>query len=231
MEGWQIGLIVMMAVGVAVILFGALWDRARTQRREREMLSPPARTIPEFHPETPAPHYLSELAARRTTPASEEALDEATRGRLREAVDTAEPVAAGYAGPDFVTDSPTGWAVLRRPRVLVCGQAVATIRELLPALESVQLSQHPLVIVAPDFEPAVLSTLKVNRLRHLIDILAIRAPGGVRDAIIDRCGGAPVEWSDLRAGYLPEAAYGSIGWWISDARHSWLLGEDATPVT
>ena len=65
MDPWTIGLIVLVIAGLGAIIFGALWDRGRNKQRAAEMLAPPARTIPQFHPDAPAPHYLSDLQARR----------------------------------------------------------------------------------------------------------------------------------------------------------------------
>ena len=65
MEPWIIGLIALVAVGLGVIIYGALHDRARNRRRAAEMLAPPPRTIPHFRTDSPAPHYLSDLQARR----------------------------------------------------------------------------------------------------------------------------------------------------------------------
>src|SRR3712207_2383432 len=64
-DAWTVGLVVLVVVGLGVILFGALWDRAANRRRAAEMLAPPQRVIPGFHPDAPAPRYLSELQARR----------------------------------------------------------------------------------------------------------------------------------------------------------------------
>ena len=64
-DPWSIGLIVLIIAGLAAIILGALWDRRRNKQRAAEMLAPPARTIPQFHPDAPAPHYLSDLQARR----------------------------------------------------------------------------------------------------------------------------------------------------------------------
>ena len=68
MEGWQLGLIAVLVIGVAAIVFGAVRDRRINERRRREMLAPPERSIPKFSPDAPTPNYLSELQARRPPP-------------------------------------------------------------------------------------------------------------------------------------------------------------------
>ena len=55
MEPWIIGLIALVVVGLGVIVFGALHDRARNRRRAAEMLAPPPRTIPQFKARRPRP--------------------------------------------------------------------------------------------------------------------------------------------------------------------------------
>ena len=58
-------------------------------------------------------------------------------------------VDAGYASRDFITDSSSAWAVLDRPAVLACGDAIESFRELISTLEKLILSKTPLVVVAP----------------------------------------------------------------------------------
>ncbi len=65
LDPWTLGLVAVVVLGLALIAYGALHDRARNRRAREEMLSPPKREIPQFRPDTPAPQYLSELQARR----------------------------------------------------------------------------------------------------------------------------------------------------------------------
>ena len=60
-----LGLIAIIVLGLAAIVFGAIRDRRLNERRRREMLAPPQRDIPRFSPDTPQPAYLSELQAHR----------------------------------------------------------------------------------------------------------------------------------------------------------------------
>ena len=62
MDWWGIGLIV--AAGVAVVVYGYVDDRRKTRERDAAMLAPPKRDIPRFQPMAEAPAYLSELQAR-----------------------------------------------------------------------------------------------------------------------------------------------------------------------
>ena len=106
-DAWQIGLIVLIIAGLGLVVFGALWDRARNRRRAAEMLAPPPRTIPQFRPDAPAPHYLSDLQARRPRADAEPtALTPEHRESIRREITGAQTVTirAGYASRDFVTD-------------------------------------------------------------------------------------------------------------------------------
>lgn len=217
---------VLVVVGLAVIVFGALWDRARNRRRAEEMLSPPERTIPQFRPDAPAPQYLSELQARRP-PTSEappaRAADERTtlQRRLR---DGAHPlISRGYASTAFVTDPDDGWAVLDAPAVLVCADPVTSIRELLGLLERTALSTTPLVVVAPSMAPEVLSTLEVNHVQRRLRLLVVLAADQERAVVAEACLATPAERSDRQAGYLPPTVLGRCDRWVSTARDSHVL--------
>ena len=137
-------MIVLIIAGLAAIVLGALWDRRRNKQRAAEMLAPPARTIPQFHPDAPAPHYLSDLQARRR-PEKAESTDLSDSERASITQQLADPrtvtVDTGYASRDFVTDSSSAWAVLDRPAVLVCGDAIESFRELISTLEDADLEQ------------------------------------------------------------------------------------------
>ena len=179
MEPWIIGLIALVAVGLGVIVFGALHDRARNRRRAAEMLAPPQRTIPHFRPDSPAPHYLSELQARRPPPEAEPtdltaAQREVITAQLSDP--TTITIRAGYASKDFATDRSSGWAVLESPRVLVCADPVTSMRELLTVLEKLIISNTPVVLIAPAIVDEVRATLEVNKIRQLIQVVAVTAP-------------------------------------------------------
>ena len=175
MDAWQIGLIVVIVAGFGLIIFGAFWDRSRNRKRAAEMLAPPKREIPHFRPDAPAPHYLSDLQARRAPEdgaSTELSADERSALKVRIAESDIVTIKTGYASKDFVTDKASGWAVLDHPRVLVCGDPVDTVRELLPVLEPMIMSKMPLVIVAPRLADEVRATLEVNQIRQTMGLLA-----------------------------------------------------------
>jgi len=227
-DPWIFGPIAVVVVGLAVIVFGALWDRNRNQRAAAKMLAPPARQIPQFNPDSPAPTYLSDLQARRlpdTAPATE--LSKAEREMLaRELRDPATTkVDAGYVSKDFVTDPESSWAVLDDPRVLVCSDPIESTRELLTIVEKMILSRTSLVIVAPSLADEVRGTLEVNQIRQTMRVLAIGAPReSDRNAIARTTGAQLVSRSDLQAGYVPLDQLGTCRRWVSTAKSSFLLG-------
>jgi hypothetical protein len=227
-DAWTLGLVVLVVVGLGVILFGALWDRARNRRRAEEMLAPPERVIPHFRPDTPAPQYLSELQARRApTTTAGPALSTSERAELGRLLEerVGVTIRTGYASSDFVTDPASGWAVLDEPAVLVCADPVASIRELLGVLERMVLSQTPLVVVAPELAPEVIATLEVNRIqRRLALVVVVAADDEERAAVARACGATPTDRSDRQAGYLPPTVLGRCDRWVSTARTSHVLG-------
>jgi chaperonin GroEL len=83
----------------------------------------------------------------------------------------------GYLSPYFVTNSEKMEAELEKPYVLIYDKKIATMKDLLPILEKVAQSGHPLLIVAEDIDGEALTTLVVNKIRGSLKIAAIKAPG------------------------------------------------------
>ena len=228
MDPWSVGLAALVAVGLVAIVFGALYDRRRNQRRAQQMLAPPSRPIPRFRADAPPPQYLSELQARRPTTGAvtEGALTAEQRAQLTEqlAADPGSAVPAGYASADFVTDRASGWAVLDDPVVCLCGDAVTSSRELLGLLERVILSRTPLVLVAPEVARDVLSTLEVNRIQQRLSVVVVLLPDAAdRDRVAELCGAQRSQRADRQAGYLPPSELGRCDRWVSTVRSSHVL--------
>ncbi|GAA2000761.1 chaperonin GroEL [Brevibacterium samyangense] len=83
----------------------------------------------------------------------------------------------GYLSPYFVTDADRQEALLEDPYILINQGKISNIQDLLPVLEKVQQAGKPLVIVAEDVEGEALSTLVVNKIRGIINVAAVKAPG------------------------------------------------------
>ena len=83
----------------------------------------------------------------------------------------------GYISPYFVTDSDRMETVLEDAFILISGQKISALAEILPVLEKVAQSNKPLLIIAEDVEGEALSTLVVNRMRGTFTSAAVKAPG------------------------------------------------------
>jgi chaperonin GroEL len=83
----------------------------------------------------------------------------------------------GYISPYFVTDTERMEAVLDEPFILITDKKITLVQDLVPILEQVARQGRPLVIIAEDIEKEALATLVVNRLRGVLNVAAIKAPG------------------------------------------------------
>ncbi|NJM97553.1 MAG: chaperonin GroEL [Phormidesmis sp. RL_2_1] len=83
----------------------------------------------------------------------------------------------GYISPYFVTDTERMEAVFDDPKVLITDKKIGLVQDLVPVLEQVARSGSPLVIISEDIEKEALATLVVNRLRGVLNVAAIKAPG------------------------------------------------------
>jgi chaperonin GroEL len=83
----------------------------------------------------------------------------------------------GYISPYFITDQDRLEAVLDDAYVLLATAKISSMADFLPILEAVAQSKQPLLVVAEDVEGEALSTLVVNRIRGLLTVVAVKAPG------------------------------------------------------
>ncbi|KGF71569.1 molecular chaperone GroEL [Neosynechococcus sphagnicola sy1] len=83
----------------------------------------------------------------------------------------------GYISPYFATDTERMEAVLDEPFILLTDKKIALVQDLVPVLEQVARAGRPLVIIAEDIEKEALATLVVNRLRGVLNVAAVKAPG------------------------------------------------------
>ncbi len=83
----------------------------------------------------------------------------------------------GYLSPYFVTDAERMEAEIEEPYILLHEKKISNMRDLLPVLENVARSGKPLVIIAEDIEGEALATLVVNKVRGVLNVAAVKAPG------------------------------------------------------
>ncbi|MDJ0659019.1 MAG: chaperonin GroEL [Crocosphaera sp.] len=83
----------------------------------------------------------------------------------------------GYISPYFVTDPERMEAVFEEPCILITDKKINLVQDLVPVLEQVARQGKSLVIIAEDIEKEALATLVVNRLRGVLNVAAVKAPG------------------------------------------------------
>ncbi len=83
----------------------------------------------------------------------------------------------GYISPYFITDQDRMEAILEDAYVLLHGAKISSMADFLPVLEQVAQSKKPLLVVAEDVDGEALSTLVVNKIRGLLNVVAVKAPG------------------------------------------------------
>ncbi len=83
----------------------------------------------------------------------------------------------GYLSPYFVTDPERMEATLENVNILIHDKKISNMKDLLPILEQTAKSGRPLLIIAEDIEGEALATLVVNKLRGVLNICAVKAPG------------------------------------------------------
>ncbi|XP_022985566.1 ruBisCO large subunit-binding protein subunit alpha, chloroplastic-like isoform X2 [Cucurbita maxima] len=83
----------------------------------------------------------------------------------------------GYISPQFVTNPEKLIAEFENTRVLVTDQKISAIKDIIPILEKTTQLRAPLLIIAEDVTGEALATLVVNKLRGILNVAAIKAPG------------------------------------------------------
>jgi chaperonin GroEL len=84
----------------------------------------------------------------------------------------------GYISPYFITDAEHMEAVINEPYILIHDKKISAAQDIVPLLEKlVQIGKRELVIVAEDIDGEALATLVLNKLRGMLNVLAVKAPG------------------------------------------------------
>jgi chaperonin GroEL len=123
---------------------------------------------------------IGEMIARAIDKVGAEGVVEVEEGKAAET--TLEYVEGmqfdkGYLSPYFMTDPSTQECVLEDVYVLIHEKKIANLPDLLPLLNKIAMSQKPLLIIAEDVENEALAALVVNRLRGVLKVCAVKAPG------------------------------------------------------
>jgi len=83
----------------------------------------------------------------------------------------------GYISPYFVTNTEKMTCELDTPLILLTDSKITSLKDLVPVLEQIQQTGRPLLIIADDIEGEALSTLVLNKLKGVLNITAVKAPG------------------------------------------------------
>jgi chaperonin GroEL len=83
----------------------------------------------------------------------------------------------GYISPYFVTNTEKMETILENPAILICDKKVASMKDMLPILEQVAKQGKSLFLIAEDVEGEALATLVVNKMRGVLTVAAVKAPG------------------------------------------------------
>ena len=83
----------------------------------------------------------------------------------------------GYLSANFITNPDAMTVELSKPLILVYEEKISNVTKLLPLLEKAQKAKKPLLIIAEDVDSEALATLVVNKLRGILNVAAVKAPG------------------------------------------------------
>jgi chaperonin GroEL len=83
----------------------------------------------------------------------------------------------GYLSPHFINNLQNMTVVLEKPYILVHEKKISSVKSLVPLLEKVAKQGKPLLLIAEDVEGEALATLVVNKLRGILQVAAVKAPG------------------------------------------------------
>nr|MCS5618129.1 chaperonin GroEL [Pirellulales bacterium] len=83
----------------------------------------------------------------------------------------------GFLSPHFVTNAENQVCELENPYILIYEEKISNAKNLVPLMEAISKSGKPLVVIAEDVEGEALATLVVNKLRGIVQSVAVKAPG------------------------------------------------------
>src|SRR5207249_6776214 len=83
----------------------------------------------------------------------------------------------GYLSPHFVTNQDQMLCELENPYILIFEEKITSAKSLIPLLETISKKKEPLLIIAEDIEGDALATLVLNKLKGVLRVCAVKAPG------------------------------------------------------
>jgi chaperonin GroEL len=124
--------------------------------------------------------HIGELLAQAMEKVGKEGVITVDEGKATESqLEYTEGMAfdKGYLSPYFLTNTTTLEAELENAYILIHEKKVSNLAELLPVLNKIVASSRPLLIIAEDVESEALAALVVNKLRGILNVCAVKAPG------------------------------------------------------
>src|SRR5579864_1758448 len=83
----------------------------------------------------------------------------------------------GFLSPHFVTNQDSVTVELENPYILIYEEKISSAKSLIPLLETISRKKEPLLIIAEDVEGDALATLVLNKLKGILQVCAVKAPG------------------------------------------------------
>src|SRR5262249_19025581 len=83
----------------------------------------------------------------------------------------------GFLSPHFVTNQDSVTVELENPYILIYEEKISSAKALIPLLETISQKKEPLLIIAEDIEGEALATLVLNKLKGILRVCAVKAPG------------------------------------------------------
>lgn len=225
MNAWS-GLIAIVVIGVLVLAIAAFVDR-RSARRAQQALHGAA-PIPGVDAELPAPQYttaddvLRDRTDVRLSADEQAALD----GELADP--DALYLSAGLLIPELATHANPPRVILRHAKVLV-GDRIASVREVLSSLERSVVEDVPVVLAATSIDPEVLDVLAVNLAQGRLQAAALELTPDELTRLAQYTGATALAQTDLQAGYVPYAVYGSASLLVIDETSTTVLTTPDVP--
>ena len=138
---------------------------------------PTAMPSPRWAPSPPATTKKSKMIADAMDKVGKEGVISLEEGKSKLEVTEGMRFDKGYISPYFATDTERMEAVLDEPYILLTDKKIGLVQDLVPVLEQIARTGKPLLIIAEDIEKEALATLVVNRLRGVLNVAAVKAPG------------------------------------------------------
>jgi chaperonin GroEL len=145
---------------------------------------PSARARPTTRRSRPSPRTttrtIGELIADAIDKVGHDGVVEIEEGKTSETtLDYVEGMAfdKGFLSPYFMTDPKKAECILENPLILIYEKKISNLADLLPLLNKIATASKPLLIIAEEVENEALAALVVNRLRGVLNVCAVKAPG------------------------------------------------------